>query len=67
MRNCVSVPDLNVQAKMPAIFEGENSKQKLLREEFKHVEDWMCSLREMELGNLFDEIFFIFEVLHLSK
>lgn len=67
MRICVSVPALNVQAKIPAIFEGENSKQKLLGEEFKHVEGWTCSLREIELGNLFDEIFFGLEVLHLSK
>lgn len=67
MKIRVSVPALKVQAKIPAIFEGENCKQKLLGEEFKHVEDWICSLREMELGNLFDEIFFSLEVLHLSE
>lgn len=67
MKICMSISTLKVQAKIVAIFKGKNCKQELLGEKHKRVEDWMCCIRERELGNVFDEMFFSLEVLHLSK
>ena len=59
MKICVCT-SLKGASKNPRNFKGKNCKQELLGEEHKRVEDWMCCIRETELGNVFDEIFFQF-------